>query len=772
MTLEIAVVLLILAGAVALFVTEWLRMDLVALLVLVAVALTGYVTPTDALSGFSSPAVVTVWAMFIISGGLTATGVADRVGQRLVRVAGDGETRLIAVVMLAAGVLSTVILSNVAVAAMMLPVVVEISRRTGQPPSLLLLPMALGSLLGGMTTMIGTPPSILVAGAIRDFGLPPVGLFAITPIGVIALLAATGFMVIFGRRLLPRRDPGERHDPTALFDLGGRLVSVPIPPDSRLVGMTFQSSRLGSTLGLTVVAIARSGAVMAAPGRDTVLRAGDRLLGLGRPEFIDDVRRVVLAGSAEADVMPRALTLVEARVTEGSPLVGSTLLQSGARRQYDLDVLAVRRDESVRMGDISRWRFLAGDILLLASKEKTPTVPDESGLEVLGPLADPGTDEFYNLPTNLMTLEVPEDSSLAGRTLGDSRVRDRLGLAVWEIHRNAEVIPIPGPDTTVEAGDVLLAQATTSHLELLDALGRLDVDHASTPLTALESTDIGLGELVLSPQTTLEGKTVRELEFRDRYGITVLAIWRQGKAHRTGLRDMALRFGDAILVHGPRERLRQLAFDSDFILTSQPAAPPARRNRAPVAAGILVGVVVTVVVGWLPISVAAVAGASLMVLTRCLTMEDAYRHVEWQAVFLIAGMIPLGIAMDQTGAAAFLARGVVEAVGPMGPLAVLAAIFLMTSLATQVIPTAALVVLMAPIAYTTAIDLGASPLPFLMALAVAASASFSSPVSHPANTLVMGPGGYRFVDYLKVGLPLTGIVFAITMVMVPLIWPF
>lgn len=773
MTLEIAVVLMILAGAVVLFVTEWLRMDLVALLVLVAVALTGYVTPTDALSGFSSPAVVTVWAMFIISGGLTATGVADRVGQRLVRVAGEGETRLIAVVMLAAGVLSTVILSNVAVAAMMLPVVVEMSRRTGQPASLLLLPMALGSLLGGMTTMIGTPPSILVAGAIRDFGLPPVGLFAITPIGVTALLAATGFMVIVGRRLLPRRDPGKRHDPTALFDLGGRLVSAPIPPDSRLVGMTLESSRLGSTLGLTVVAIARGGAVIAAPGRDTVLGAGDRLLGLGRPEFIDDVRRVVLAGNAEADVMPRALTLVEARVAEDSPLVGSTLLQAGARRQYDLDVLAVRRDGLVRMGDISRWRFLAGDILLLASKEEIPTVPDESGLEVLGPLSDPATDEFYDLPTNLMTLGVPEESSLAGRTLGESRVRDRLGLAVWEIHRNSEVIAIPGPDTTVEAGDVLLAQATTSHLELLDALGRLDVDgHASTPLTALESTDIGLGELVLSPQTTLEGKTVRELEFRDRYGITVLAIWRQGKAHRTGLRDMALRFGDAILVHGPRERLRQLAFDSDFILTSQPAAPPARRSRAPVAAGILVGVVVTVVAGWLPIPVAAVAGASLMVLTRCLTMEDAYRHVEWQAVFLIAGMIPLGLAMAQTGAAAFLAGGVVEAVGPMGPLAVLAAIFLMTSLATQVIPTTALVVLMAPIAYTTAVDLGASPLPFLMTLAVAASASFSSPVSHPANTLVMGPGGYRFVDYVKVGLPLTGIVFAITMVMVPVIWPF
>ncbi len=165
-------------------------------------------------------------------------------------------------------------------------------------------------------------------------------------------------------------------------------------------------------------------------------------------------------------------------------------------------------------------------------------------------------------------------------------------------------------------------------------------------------------------------------------------------------------------------------------------------------------------------------GATLMVLTRCLTMEDAYRFIEWPAVFLIAGMLPLGIAMERTGAARFLADGVVGAAGEFGPRAVLAGIFLLTSLATQVIPTAALVVLMSPIAINTAMDLEVSPLPFMMTVAMAASASLSSPVSHPANTLVMGPGGYRFIDYVRVGLPLTLVVFVLVVLLVPVLWPF
>lgn len=774
MTLEIAVVLLILLGAVVLFVTERIRMDLVALLVLVAVAVTGYVTPAESLSGFSNPAVVTVWAMFIISGGLTVTGIADRIGHRLIRVAGTNETQLIVAIMLTTGVLSTVILSNVAVAAMMLPVVVEVSRRTGHPPSRLLLPLAIGSLLGGMTTMIGTPPTILVAEATRGFGLPPFELFAITPVGVTALVAGVAFVSLIGRRFLPRRDPlresGTR-DPAALFELDERLLAIPISAGSALSELTLEDTRFGSALGLTVVAIERKGRVIPAPGRTTVIRAGDRILAIGRPDVVEEIRQVVTP--VEPGGQPPTITLVEAAVRDESPLIGSTLLESSVRSRYGLEVLGVRRGDAGDLGDVSRWQVRAGDVLLVAGIGGTdPDPPAEAGLEVLGPVADRGEDA-YGLAENLTTLSIPDGSSLVGRTLGETRMRDRFGIAVWEIRRGEETIALPGPDTSLEAGDLLVSQTTPSNLDVIAALGELQVvAHSVDDLGGLQTSEVGLAAIVLSPQTSLEGKTVRELEFRDRYGLTVVAIWRRGRAYRTGLRDIDLRFGDAILTHGPREQLRQLARDPDFVVASEPGPPPPRRDKAPIALGILAMVIGAVLFGWLPISVASVGGATLMVLTRCLTMEDAYRHIEWQVVFLIAGMLPLGIAMDSTGAAAFLAEGVVNLVGPLGPLGVLAGLFLMTSLATQVMPTAALVVLMAPIAFTTAVDLGVSPLPFLMSLAIAASASFSSPVSHPANTLVMGPGGYRFVDYLKVGLPLTLVVFAITMLMVPVLWPF
>jgi di/tricarboxylate transporter len=777
-TLEIAVVLGILLGAIVLFITEWIRMDLVALLVLVAVAITGYVTPAEALSGFSSPAVITVWAMFIISGGLTVTGVAGILGNRLTRVAGEGEVRLVIAIMLTAGVLSAV-MNNVGVAAMMLPVVVDISRRSGHPPSRLLLPLALGSLLGGLTTMIGTPPNILVADITRDLGLPPFRLFDFTPIGVIILTLGIAFVALVGRHVLPRRDPlGDTArsggSAAALFGLDERLLTIPIPAGSPLAGLTLASARLGSALGLTVVAVSRDGRFVPAPGRDTVLRSGDRLLALGRPDLMDDIRHIVLSATGSEGATETTLTLAEARVADDSPLVGSTLLQAGVRGRYSLDVLGVRRGDASHLGDLSRWRVQAGDVLLLAARgEGEVAIDGDSGLEMIGPVSDADRERVYRLSDSLMTLGVPEGSSLGGRTLAESRIRDRFGLAVWEIRRGDDVIPLPPPDTRVEVGDTLIAHTTPADLDVLGALEQLDVEeHPVQDLSGLESREVGLAEIVLSPQTTIEGKTLRELEFRDRYGLTVLAIWRQGRAHRTGLRDMELRFGDAILAHGPREQLRLIGLDPDFVVASEPAPPPPRREKASTAVLILAVVVASVIVGWLPIAIAAVGGAAAMILTKCLTMEDAYRYIEWQAVFLIAGMLPLGLAMEHTGAASLLADRVVSLVGPFGPLAVMAGIYLMTALATQVVPTAALVVLMAPIAYTSAVDLGVSPLPFLMTLAIAASASLSSPVSHPANTLVMGPGGYRFIDYVKIGAPLTGIVFVVTMVMVPVLWPF
>ena len=217
MTPEILLVLSILAVAVVFLITEWIPMEVTALLSLGAVALTGLVTPTQALSGFSNPAVITVWAVFILSGGLTRTGVANAIGHFVMRLSGSSETRMIVVIMTSAGVMSA-IMNNVAVAALMLPVVMDIARHTGNPPSRLQMPLAYGSLLGGLTTQIGTPPNILVSEALRDGGLKSFSFFDFTPVGLAIMVCGIAFMTFVGRRFLPRRDVADELSRNKPFD--------------------------------------------------------------------------------------------------------------------------------------------------------------------------------------------------------------------------------------------------------------------------------------------------------------------------------------------------------------------------------------------------------------------------------------------------------------------------------------------------------------------------------------------------------------------------
>ena len=228
MTLEIALVLGILAAAVVLFVTEWVRVDLVALIVLVSLAFTGLITPVQAISGFSNPAVITVWAVFILSGGLARTGVAGMLGRQVLRLAGDSESRLIMVIMLTAASLSA-FMNNVGVAALLLPVVMDISRQTRRPPSKLLIPLAFSSLLGGLMTLIGTPPNILVTASLEEHGLEPFRFFDFTPVGIAVVIAGIAYMSLVGRKILPSRNParelaGGRGRPGSGLQSQGRSV--------------------------------------------------------------------------------------------------------------------------------------------------------------------------------------------------------------------------------------------------------------------------------------------------------------------------------------------------------------------------------------------------------------------------------------------------------------------------------------------------------------------------------------------------------------------
>ncbi|HEX9852460.1 MAG TPA: SLC13 family permease, partial [Woeseiaceae bacterium] len=279
-----------------------------------------------------------------------------------------------------------------------------------------------------------------------------------------------------------------------------------------------------------------------------------------------------------------------------------------------------------------------------------------------------------------------------------------------------------------------------------------------------------LMDATLDPRSNLAGKTVGELNFRERYGIELAGIWREGGPLGTDLADERLQVGDALLLLGHRDRLQLLGNDRDFLILTPLGQEPPDTGRARLAALIMLGVVVSVMGGLAPIAVSAVVGGSLMVLTGCLNMEQAYRAINWKVIFLIAGMLPLGTAMQDTGTASWLATQLMALLGDSGPWAVIMGLYALTAMASMIIPAAVLVVLMSPIVLTAMSDIGFLPHTAMMAIAMAA-ASFSSPISHPANILVMGPGGYRFVDYLKVGVPLTLVLFAAAMLLLPMFWP-
>lgn len=781
MTLEITIVLCILVVALTLFITDWLRMDLVALLVLSSLALLGLVSPAEAFSGFSNPAVITVWAMFIISEGLTRTGVAELIGRQVTRVAGRSELRMITIFMLVAGVMSA-FMNNIGVAALLLPVAMVVTRRGGVAPSRVLMPLAYGTLVGGMMTLIGTPPNLLVSNALREARGEGFGFFDFAWIGVPILLIATIFMALAGRHLLQRTDTTQssasQRELRTLYGLQERIVALRVPDDALPAGRTLGDSALASAAGLMVIALTRAGRTEALPSGKTVLRGGDVLLAQGRLDRFELLRRwSSLSIEREAPMLHERLwsqaLLAELVLAENSPLVGQPLRHLEFREQHAANVLALSRGGRVRRTRLAEQRLATGDRLLVqCSDEALEALRKVPGFEIVAPVSEDERRRVWRLDERLFVLRVPQDSALAGSTLGENRIGDAFDFRLLSLFRGGALIDATVFDEVVEPGDLLLVQGREEDLDVLRGLQQLELLQDATPyLRVFDEGQLEMVEATLHPRARINGKTVAELELVERYQVAVAAVWRNGKALRSGVDSLTLQRGDALLVVGPRERLAALGTDEDLIVLNPIQVQPIDAGKAPLAIGLVVLAIGTVLAGWLHISIAAVAGATLMVMTRCLSMEQAYRAIDWRSIFLIAGMLPLGIAMQSSGAAEFLANGVLVVLGPYGPWPVIAGLYACTALATLVLPTAALVLLMAPIALSAAAEMGISPLAPVMAIAIAAAASFASPVAHPANVLMMGPGGYRFADYVKLGVPLTLLVFAVAMLLLPVVWP-
>ena len=781
LTVELVLVLAILLVDLVLFVHGRLRMDLIALLTLVALAVTGLVEPIEALAGFSNPAVVTVWGVFVVSGGLAHTGIANLIGRWVIRFAGGRETRIVLLIMVTAGVASA-FMNNVGVAAILLPVAMDLSKGTGIPPSRLLLPLAYACLLGGLTTLIGTPPNILVADALQSEGLEPFGLFDYSPVGLAVMGAGFLFLLVAVPVLLPERrnrdaDPGGDDGPGLrdLYGLDEPFIVLRLPEASSLDGKSLAEIRLRSLAGLQAITVIRDGKPRPLPGPDFRLRGGDRIFAQGSVDRLGQLLGGEALDIEEGSLGTKVLDSPEAGIAEagipvGSSLGGRTLRDVDFFGRYGVRVMSIRREEVPLPTPLQDRILQPGDALLVQG----PPARLED-LRARGELTVAPADriDLYGLQDELFAVRVPRDSFLVGQTLKECRLGDAMGLWVISVAREGHMIEMPEAGERLRAGDLLVVRGRSEELSTLKGIRELEVERKDAEAgTRLETSRMGIAEVVLSPHARLAGRTLRQLNFRRKYRLIVLAIWRGGRPQRTGLRDVPLRAGDALLVHGARKDLRVLASDPDFLVLTEAVQSPPRRRKAPIAAAILALTLGPVLLGWVPISIAVVGGGALMVLLGCLTMEEAYRSIEWKAVFLIAGMLPLGVALQEAGASALLADLVVSTVGDYGPLAAMGALFLATSLATQVIPTAALVVIMSPIVLGTAESLAVSPYPLMMATAMAASASFASPVSHPANVLVMGPGGYRFTDYLRVGLPLTAVVFVVVMLVVPLFWAF
>ena len=591
MTPQIALTLGIVAVAVVLFATEKLRVDVIAMLVLITVALTGLVTPEQAFTGFANPAVITVWAVYIVSGALFRTGVADMLGGQIIRLAGHSEPRLIAFIMLICGTMSA-FMNNIGATAVLLPAVIGISRQAKIPLSRLLIPLSFSSLLGGNMTLIGTPPNVLAAALLTERNLATFGFFDYTPMGMIVFGTGIVYMVLLGRHLLPQHTKIE--DPQEAYQIQKYVSEVRVVEGSKLDGQNLFASRLGADYDFNVLFVIHEGTTKTAPQRSTILQAGD-------------------------------LMIVEGKL----------------------------------------------DNLMRAQKE--------------------------------------------------------LGLVIEAEHK--------WDWAEVQEEDFAVVQAT------------------------------------LSPRSAIIGRTLRDIAFRDRYGFSALAIRRHGAVITERLRDVRLMFGDTLLLKGSKDRLVGLKEGNEFLLLEPVDLETRRRHKATWAVGIMLLILFLVTVGQLSVALAMVIGAILTVISNCQTMDEAYQSIEWRSIFLIAGMLPLGLAMEATGTARYLADLLVGGLGDLGPLAVLAGIYILASLITEPMSNAAATVLIVPIAIDIALGLNVDPRTFVLATVIGASTSFLTPVGHQANVLVFGPGGYRFTDYTRVGFPLNVVIFTVTMIFLPLLWP-
>lgn len=587
--------ILIVISAIGLLLFTRLRPDLVALMVLLALGLTGLVTPTESFSGFSSTAVITILGISMISVALQQTGAASSLGRIIHKISGKSESLTILFVTLFSAILS-LFMNNIAAAGILMPAVLALSRRSRIPPSHLLIPLAYGTLLGGMATLL-TTANIIVSGALKQASLSGFNLLDFLPIGGPAALAGIVYLVLLGKKLLPQND----------------------------------SQAAGSIMSLS-----------------------DRL-----------------------------------------------------KEQY-----------------------------------------------------------FHSQPFH--RLRVLEESPSANCTIRQAAWESKTGIQIVSVFRGKKVIVHPAPELTILPGDILVITGTFDE-PMLASLGL--TEDFSTKLPGSDTSEIEpMAEVLITPHSSLLGKNLREIDMRNRFGLNVLGIWRQGQPVTENFAHLALQFGDALLVQGPATKMNLLHGNQEMMLLEEDPDAISRPAKIGLAVGITLITLTIAVLDLFPVPLVILTGAVLLMLTGCMSISDAFQRIEWKPIFFIAGMWPLTIAIQKTGLAENVIQFMVPHLSDLSPVWIVAAFLFVSMLLTQFISGPVAPIIIIPLALQTAQLLNVDPHPLAMAVALGCSIAFIFPMSHPVNIMVMNPGGYTFKDYFRVGFPLTILSFIIILGAIAAFW--
>ncbi|WP_313071525.1 SLC13 family permease [Melaminivora sp.] len=597
MTLQIALVLGIAAVAMYLFISERLRMDIVALLVLLSLALTGLVTPGEALSGFSNEATITVAAMFILAAGIENTGALSAIARLLSKSRSP-----VVFLLLLFGLLGLIapFVSNTAVVAVFIPIVINASMNIGMPPTKALIPLSYVSQMTGVWTLIGSSTNLLVNSVAKDLGHRGFSMFEFLPLGLICWAAGCLYLLTLGRWLLPSQ--GQLDLPT-VQESGHYVTELLVDEDSTCLGMTLEEAKISSKYKIYVLELWRGHERMWAPK--------------------------------------------------------SQKLEQG-------DVLLVR----------GKWSQL-------------------------------------------------------------EKLKEELQL---QYHRQANA------QGTVQRGDQEAGEAERDKQLMV--------------------------EVMIATNSPLLGRTIQAVDRRLPRHNAILGIQRRGQVIREHLDSVRLAVGDILLVLMRESEVGKLRSNNTIVVLSERAAPTPKGWRAPFALITMALVVAGAALGWVSIAIAALAGAVAMVLAGCVDLDNLYDAIDGRILLLIACLLPLGTAVNNSGAAQFLVDHTIGLVSSHGPLVVLGVLYLLALLLSEMMSHAAAAVLLTPIAFSAARLVDADPTPFLIAVLFSASTSFLTPVGYQTNTMVYSAGGYRFSDFMKVGAPLNLIFWVAGMVFIPILWPF